>query len=383
MRRAVCLAGRRNHARIAWRTPLLGYEWLTFVRTMEVKDVRPMRLRIVLATSLAATVAAALSAAPAGAAVPHVVAPGETLWSIAAANNLTTRSVAAFNGLSEDSQVVLGQTIQVPTTVEGYAALVNAGLAPADPSQASASGAAPAPAAAPAPDGTGAQAAGTTASSTPVATVSSGPAPQGHYKVRAGDTLSGLAASSGVSVDAMAAMNGLDPQAPLLIGTVIKLPSGAPAPPRAATPEPAQTVVPQADPVPTATRLGAADVQSVAALHGVSPSLAAAIAWQESGFNNGMVSSANARGVMQVMPGTWSYVQQNLADRALDPDSATDNVHAGVLYLKRLLDETGGDESAAIAGYYQGLASVRSRGMYDDTRQYVANVQALRARFGG
>jgi len=181
----------------------------------------------------------------------------------------------------------------------------------------------------------------------------------------------------------MAAMNGIDAAAPLLVGTVLKLPSGAPAPPQASTPEPAQTVVPQADPVPTAARVGAADVQSVASLYGVSPSLAAAIAWQESGFNNAMVSSANARGVMQVMPGTWSYVQDNLADRALDPNSATDNVHAGVLYLKRLLADTGGDESAAIAGYYQGLSSVRSRGMYDDTKQYVANVQALRARFGG
>jgi soluble lytic murein transglycosylase-like protein len=178
-------------------------------------------------------------------------------------------------------------------------------------------------------------------------------------------------------------MNGIDPSAPLLIGTVLKLPTGAPAPPQAAAPEPAQTVVPQADPEPTAARVGAADIQSVAAQYGVSPSLAAAIAWQESGFNNGMVSSANARGVMQVMPGTWSYVQDNLAPRALDPNSATDNVHAGVLYLKRLLNETGGDESAAIAGYYQGLGSVRSRGMFDDTKQYVANVQALRGRFGG
>ncbi len=329
--------------------------------------MRPMRLRRTLAPTLAAAALACLLAAPAGAAVPHVVAPGETLWSIAAANNLTTRTVAAFNGLSEDSQVVLGQTIQVPTTVEGYASLVNAGLAPADPTQASAPAAAP----------VAAPVAATTAA------VSSGPAPQGHYKVRPGDTLGALAASSGVSVDSMAAMNGLDASAPLLIGTVLKLPSGAPEPPQASTPEPTQTVVPQADPVPTATRVGAADVQSVAAAHGVSPSLAAAIAWQESGFNNAMVSSANARGVMQVMPGTWSYVQENLADRALDPASATDNVHAGVLYLQRLLNETGGDESAAIAGYYQGLASVRSRGMYDDTRQYVANVQALRSRFGG
>jgi len=341
-----------------------------------------MRLRSILATSLAAALAVAIAPATAGAAVPHTVQPGETLWSIAAANNLTTRTVAAFNGLSEDSQVVLGQTIQVPTTVEGYASLVNAGLAPADPSAQAAPSAAPSAA----PDGAGAEPAGTTAAAptaTTTATVSSGPAPAGHYKVRPGDTLGALASSSGVSVDAMAAMNGIDPSAPLLIGTVLKLPSGAPAPPGASTPEPAQTVVPQADPAPTAAVVGASDVQSVAALHGVSPSLAAAIAWQESGFNNSMVSSANARGVMQVMPGTWSYVQDNLADRSLDPNSATDNVHAGVLYLKRLLADTGGDENAAIAGYYQGLGSLRSRGMFEDTKQYVANVQALRARFGG
>src|ERR1044072_3072750 len=94
-----------------------------------------MRLRSALATSIAATAAAVVLAAPAGAAVPPVRAPADTLWSIAAANNLTTRTVAAFNGLSEDSQVVLGQTIQVPTTVEGYASLVNPGLAAPDPSQ--------------------------------------------------------------------------------------------------------------------------------------------------------------------------------------------------------------------------------------------------------
>ena len=60
--------------------------------------------------------------------MPHTVQPGETLWSIAAANNLTTRTVAAYNGLSEDAQVVLGSTIQVPSTVEGAAALQAAGV---------------------------------------------------------------------------------------------------------------------------------------------------------------------------------------------------------------------------------------------------------------
>jgi LAS superfamily LD-carboxypeptidase LdcB len=54
---------------------------------------------------------------------PHVVAPGETLWSIAAANNLTTRTVAVFNGLPEDAQLLAGQTIEVPTVDEGAAAL--------------------------------------------------------------------------------------------------------------------------------------------------------------------------------------------------------------------------------------------------------------------
>jgi N-acetylmuramoyl-L-alanine amidase len=77
-------------------------------------------------------------------------------------------------------------------------------------------------------------------------------------------------------------------------------------------------------------------------------------------------------------------VQQNLAGgQQLDPNSATDNMHAGVMYLKRLLTDAGGDENAAIAGYYQGLQSVRDRGMFDDTQRYVADVQALRSRFGG
>ena len=313
-----------------------------------------------LARSLLAVTPIVLLAAasPAAAAVPHTVQAGETLWSIAASNNLTTRTVAAYNGLSEDAQVVLGSTINVPSTVEGAAALQNAGV--------QLEGVAPqAQAAAP-------------AQAAPAA-----PAAMGSYVVRAGDTLSGLAAEAGVATEQMAAANGLDASAPLLTGTLLKLPSGAPAPARSSQPLPSQRVVPAADPAPTPTRVGAADIQSVASTHGVSPSLAAAIAWQESGFNNGMVSSANARGVMQVMPGTWDYVESNLAGRELDANSATDNVHAGVLYLQHLLEQTGGDEASAIAGYYQGLGSVQSRGLFDDTQQYVENVQALRSRFGG
>jgi len=180
---------------------------------------------------LSTVVAFLALAGPASAEIGHTVQPGETLWSIAAANNLTTRTVAAYNGLSEDAQVVLGSTIRVPTTVEGYAALQSAGLVPADPSAA-----APAPAAAT-----------TTLASTTTSASAAAPPPAGAYTVRLGDTLSGLAAGAGVSTADMAAMNGLDPNGILVEGTVLKLPAGAPAPARSTEPAPS-SVVPVAAP---------------------------------------------------------------------------------------------------------------------------------------
>lgn len=309
--------------------------------------------------------------APANAAVAHTVEPGETLWGIAAASNLTTRTLAAYNGLPEDGNVILGSTIHVPSEVEGAAALQAAGLLGA-PAEATAT-----PAATPAAE--------TEATTTHTHTVANegAPEPMGSHVVREGDSLTGLAEVAGVSVQAIAAMNGLDPEGHLLTGTVVKLPTGSPTPPSADEPAPERRVVPDAAPHAAPGRVTADDVAQIAAANGVPSSLASAIAWQESGFNNSMVSSANARGVMQVMPGTWTWVQDNLADRQLDPDSPTDNVHAGTLYLRQLLKDTGGDENTAIAGYYQGLGSVRSRGLYEDTKRYVANVQALRSRFGG
>jgi LysM repeat protein len=83
------------------------------------------RFRILLAVAVAAFMAAA---GQAGAAAVHIVRPGETLWSIAAANHFTTRTIAAFNGLSEDSQVNSGEAVQIPTEAEGATALADSGL---------------------------------------------------------------------------------------------------------------------------------------------------------------------------------------------------------------------------------------------------------------
>jgi soluble lytic murein transglycosylase-like protein len=183
-----------------------------------------------------------------------------------------------------------------------------------------------------------------------------------------------------VSVTQLAVANGLDPTEPLLVGTVLKLPTAAPSP---STPAPAPTRVPQAPPYPTPGRTTAEEVKQVAADHAVPPSLAAAVAWQESGFNNALVSRANARGVMQILPGTWQWVQQNLTRERLDPASPRDNVHAGVMYLRQLLRDTGGHVPTAVAAYYQGLSSVRRIGILPETRRYVDNVLALQSRFGG
>jgi N-acetylmuramoyl-L-alanine amidase len=285
--------------------------------------------------------AQAPAAAPPGAAATqgdgYGVRPGDTLSGIAAAHGLSTASLAAANGLGPDALVISGTRLKIPAA--------GSGTSPPRPPAAGA------------------------------------PEPLGAYKVRAGDTLSGLAAQSRVPVAQMAYMNGLNPQARLVEGTVLKLPTGSPV--QASGPAPQATVVPSAAPLASPGRLSAAQIGQIAAQHGVPSSLAAAIAWQESGFNNAMVSSANARGIMQVMPGTWDWVQSNLAGQRLDPASATDNVQAGSLYLGQLLRETNGDPALAAAGYYQGLGSVRAIGMLPETRRYVDNVLALRGRFGG
>jgi soluble lytic murein transglycosylase-like protein len=297
--------------------------------------------------SLVGLVLVPLLSTTAQAAVVHTVAPGETLWQLAAMNNMTTRSFAAANGLSPDAHIISGTTINIPSVAEAASALASAPAAAAP------------------------------------AMSSTAPPPMGGYTVRWGDSLSAIAATARVPMSAISAMNGLDPNGVLLSGTVLKLPTGSPAPAGASQPAPATTRVPQAAPYASSGRVTSADIAAVASRNGVPASLASAIAWQESGFNNGMVSSANARGVMQVMPGTWNWVQANLARRQLDPSSAIDNVGAGVLYLGHLLGETGGDPAMAAAGYYQGIGSVRSIGMLPETQRYVANVMALRSRFGG
>lgn len=84
--------------------------------------------------AVAIAAAGLLACPPAQGAAAHVVQPGETLWSISAANNLTTRTVADYNGVPEDAMLIEGTTVYVPTVAEGTDALATGTpAAPAPP----------------------------------------------------------------------------------------------------------------------------------------------------------------------------------------------------------------------------------------------------------
>ena len=114
--------------------------------------------------------------------------------------------------------------------------------------------------------------------------------------------------------------------------------------------------------------------------YGVGPSLVKALAWMESGFQPHVRSSAGAWGVMQVTPGTWSYVEMFLIGGRV-PRTMDGNVRVGVAYLHQLLHEFNFRPRRALAAYNQGPWSVRTHGVYAETRAFVANVIVLQRRF--
>jgi hypothetical protein len=116
-----------------------------------------------------------------------------------------------------------------------------------------------------------------------------------------------------------------------------------------------------------------------AGVYGVDPRLVRALAWMESGYQPGLVSPSGARGVMQVLPVTRRYVERVFLRRRT-PNSVSGGIQVGVVYLRELLREFHGSESLALAGWYQGPASVRRHGATPGTRSFVADVLALRRR---
>jgi N-acetylmuramoyl-L-alanine amidase len=178
------------------------------------------------------------------------------------------------------------------------------------------------------------------------------------YVVRHGDTLSQIAAAHGITLAYIVRVNHLEPDALLLAGQRILLPRARPS---------RQAIQ--------------ASIRRWADHYRIPQSLALALAWQESGHQADVVSEAGAIGVMQVMPETRAYVESVLIGRPI-PDTAAGNVRVGLAYLRHLLNLFGNTQ-LALAAYIQGDKSVRTQGICRSTRRYIANILAIANRIGG
>lgn len=308
-----------------------------------------MPASILVALSQSATPAGAqiLASAPRGW-QRYAIRPGDTLWDLAQRYHTSTSLVAKHNRLAGHGHFLrVGQVIEVPAASAG--------------SRTPGSRRPPAPA-----------------------------ITRTTYIVRAGDTLSAIGERRKVSLPALLKANRLASPHRIFPGQRLVIPvSGrarTPAPTRT-RPAPYPTVI-KSTPAANRAQLARASVPSrlqtkalifaTAKRHGVDPRLALAIGWQESGWNQRAVSSSNAIGTMQIMPtsGVWA---SGLVGRRLNILAARDNVTAGVAML-RALNRSAKNLDQVIAAYYQGLTSVRTRGMYRDTVAYVASVKALMKR---
>jgi soluble lytic murein transglycosylase len=108
-------------------------------------------------------------------------------------------------------------------------------------------------------------------------------------------------------------------------------------------------------------------IEKQSSAHGLDPYLLAALMAQESTFTAEIRSSANARGLMQVMPGTGRRYARKLGITRFTTAALTQpevNVRIGSRYFKDLMDQFGGAHYA-LASYNAGEARVE-RWLKDD-----------------
>jgi soluble lytic murein transglycosylase-like protein len=181
------------------------------------------------------------------------------------------------------------------------------------------------------------------------------------HTVRAGDSFFSIAARYHVSPWQLARVNRMKLTRVIVPGQRLKVPAGAHI---------------AAAPGAVARGTVRASLDHWSGVYGVDPKLVRALAWMESGFQQDVVSSVGALGVMQLLPETWEWVDAMLIGRST-PRTADGNVRAGVRYLRWQLDQFGGDVRLALAGWYQGARAVREIGLYDDTKEFVRIVLSL------
>ncbi len=138
-----------------------------------------------------------------------------------------------------------------------------------------------------------------------------------------------------------------------------------------------------------------ADIRAQAKINALDPAWVAAETRAESAFMPKARSGADARGLMQLLPGTGALTARRIGvpwtggDSLYDPST---NITLGTAYLRQMLDRFGGKSYLAIAAYNAGPAPIdrwtAARPQmdadffvesipYKETREYVARVLAF------
>lgn len=196
------------------------------------------------------------------------------------------------------------------------------------------------------------------------------------HTVRAGETATELAVRYHAWTAELIAHNHLGSRAHLQVGQRLEIPVVVSAERRARRSEGAERRSRAGADVPRER------VRRTIAHHahraGVDPDLALAVAWQESGWQMDVISSAGAIGAMQVLPTTGEWMKQ-YTGHGMRLRRLRGNAIAGTTLLRVLGDNTC-SQRRQVAAYYQGLGAVQEHGLYGETKPYVRNVLAIRKR---
>ena len=120
--------------------------------------------------------------------------------------------------------------------------------------------------------------------------------------------------------------------------------------------------------------------------NGLDPYLVASLIRQESEFNAGAVSHANAYGLMQLLPSVGKAAAKKEgvkgfnANMLLNPST---NLQLGTLNLKQVLDRFGGQKEYALAAYNAGDVPIRqwlSSNDYKDVPEFVESIPYTETR---
>ncbi len=125
---------------------------------------------------------------------------------------------------------------------------------------------------------------------------------------------------------------------------------------------------------------------SDAQTQGLDPYLVTSLVRQESEFNPGAVSRANAYGLMQLLPSTGKMLAKQQGERRFSANELfdpTENLRLGTAYLRQNIDHYGGQVEYALAAYNAGDAPVRQwigSGDYKDIPEWVESIPYTETR---